>query len=126
MRLHLTGTVPVGLNLASTLEQIQSGYRLAKGEIESIRDLTRPRVDLEMLAGEKSPPGAWARLLLALQQPETSTPLLAEAERNAASLSRQAHFGAVADEPMLDPAVALEQASWRLLDTLLAQRGHGA
>lgn len=126
MRIHLTGTVPVGLNLASTLEQIQSGYRLAKGEIESIRDLTQPRVDLETLAVEKSPPGALARLLLSLQQPETRTPLLTESERETASLSRQAHFGPVADEPMLDPAVALEQASWRLLDTLLAQRGHGA
>jgi DNA repair exonuclease SbcCD nuclease subunit len=126
VRVLLTGTVPVGLKVADEMDQVQTSYRLPRGSIEAIQDLTRPQVDLAALAGEKSPPGALARLLLSLHDHAERPALLDSAEQAAESLARHPHFSAVAGESLLDPAVALEHASWQLLDTLLAQRGHAS
>jgi len=121
-RVRLTGTVPVGLDLAGEMARLQSGYRLADRSIESIEDLTRPAVDLQALATEKSPPGAIARILLGLEQKSGEHPLLQAARQEAGSLKRHPQFGLVAEDDGIDPAIALERASWQLLDALLTQR----
>jgi hypothetical protein len=126
VRVHLGGAIPVGLNLVPELERIQLDYRLTRGSIETIRDRTTPRVDLHAIATEQSPPGAVARILLALQDDKPTTPLLAAARQHADAMMRQSPFGDVRDDAGIDPQAALERASWQLLNTLLAQQDRHA
>jgi hypothetical protein len=118
----LTGTVPTGLDLDGELTNIRSGYRSAERSIESIRNLTRPLVDLRALAAEKSPPGAVARMLLAMQDDPEHHPLIKQVRQAADALHRHQHFALIDDLQAIEPASTLEQASWSLLNALLAQK----
>jgi DNA repair exonuclease SbcCD nuclease subunit len=121
-RVSLIGTIPVGIDLDHEMDLVQRDVRLPRATIETIRNQTRPQVDLLALAGEKTPPGALARMILALRESPASVPLLADAQREVAKVRGQSPFGDLQDLDMLSPGDALEAASWRLLETLLAQR----
>ncbi len=121
-RVNLIGTIPVGIDLDREMGQVKDDFRPPRASIETIRNQTRPEVDLLALAGEKSPPGALARIILSLREDPASVSLLADAQREEAKIRGQSLFADLHDTPMRSPEDALEAASWWLLETLLAQR----
>jgi hypothetical protein len=90
--------------------------------VRRVEDRTRPAIDLETLAGESTPIGHVAQQILALREGRAG-PLLTKAEQEIERI-RSGGFE-VDDEtyPLPSHGELLERAAWRLLDTLLLQRG---
>lgn len=89
--------------------------------LESVRDDTRPRLDLEALAAQPTPPGLLAARLLAIERgdPEAE-PLLRALEARAAG--HRSGGWAEVDAPFRPPREVALDAGLRLLEKLLATR----
>jgi len=90
--------------------------------VERVTDATRPAIDLEDLAREPTAPGHVARQLLALGAGQAEAVVAAAHERIA---TVTAGGWRVDDElhPLPTDEQLVERAAWRVLETLLEQRG---
>jgi len=89
--------------------------------VVSVRNHTRPAVDLRALSGERTPAGRVASLLQGLETdgssavPETISTALRAVDLQGWSTDEERH-------PPPDPTEALRTAAWGILDQLLEQR----
>ena len=104
-------------------------YRGSTGRhyfVESIRNLTRPEIDLRVLAERPDPPGILARRLLWLDEPEGHADrdrLLNLARERLEREARNAVWARLSDEDPIepDPEQWLREAGFRALERLLTQ-----
>ena len=107
----------------------QDIYRGSAGRhyfVESLRNLTRPEIDLEALAERPDPPGMLARRMLWLDEPEGHADrdrLVNLVRERLEGEARKAVWARLADESPIepDPEQWLREAGFRALERLLNQ-----
>jgi DNA repair protein SbcD/Mre11 len=138
LRLRLTGRTPMYGKLAGqAFDDLRFDQGSVRATIESVRDETRPAVDLQELARGNDPVGHLANLLLGLEEGQTAPDaarLLALAQRAVEGVDRSRPYTAIqaveGGRGVLSGKDAGQRArealafqGRRLLDCLLEQRG---
>jgi DNA repair exonuclease SbcCD nuclease subunit len=133
-RLILTGRTRLHRALGPLLDMLKRDLQLYAGSIaarvETVRNNTRPEVDLEVLASRNDPPGEVARMLLAFERehnPPEYDDLLERTKLKMVDIHRTSTYSPVASDPPPDTTAAREALlaeGWRFLDVLVAQREH--
>lgn len=126
LRLRLVGRTPLHRELRRgdwRFEELELPEGDVVARIESVETATRPAIDLAALAAANDPPGALARLLLALgddaARPECDE-LVGRARRSMAAAN--AYLGLDDPPAELDAPRLLERQCWLLLDELVGQK----
>lgn len=122
-RVTLTGRASIGAFGTSALENASELSSLG-WSVERLFDQTRPAIDLDALAGQLSPPGVLADLLLDLDGDGLSV-TTQQRVRDAIERSREelAKIDDDASSEPIDDRALIESTAWELLELLVAQQG---